>query len=493
LTLAADLRAAVAAGEPYPAERFAGRGIVICAGGARFFTCAWVAIGILRRHLGCTLPIEVWYLGAEEMSPAMRSLLEGEGAQPIDAFEVARRHPSGRFDGWDLKPYALLHSRFREVLLLDADNVPVRDPSFLFDRPDYAATGALFWPDIVRIARNNGIWALTGLDHHAGPSFESGQLLVDKARCWEALKLTLWINQRAEAFYALLYCDKDTFLIAWLLTRTPYGLVPHAPQLIEGTVCQRDPDGVVLFQHRNSAKWILFGSNPVIEGFQLEAECRALLRELTRRWDGHVFRLPTRGAACREAEAALARQRRFRLIRLGDRETPLDLTEDHQARHAGALEFYWHVEQGDAGLRLVLSYAGLRCCALARDEDGVWRGDYERPPYMPVLLAPAERAVVPAEAEDPLEATELADRLLALYSALPWDRETARDFAGAVRSLALLSPAMAERFRAAARAADGSPLRLALAEVALDALAPDGTRSDGALKHHFSTFDYERL
>jgi Mannosyltransferase putative len=128
-----QLTAAASADSPFAEHRFEGRGIVICAGGARLFTCAWVAIGLLRRQLACTLPIEVWYLGPEEMGPPMRGLLEQLGAQPIDALEVAKRHQVERLGGWELKPYAVMHSRFREVLLLDADNVPVRDPSFLFE------------------------------------------------------------------------------------------------------------------------------------------------------------------------------------------------------------------------------------------------------------------------------------------------------------------------------------------------------------------------
>jgi hypothetical protein len=73
--LRSKLAAAVIAQPPFPGGRFDGRGIVICAGGARLFTCAWVCAGLLRRHLGCTLPIEVWHLGPSEMGPPMRALL----------------------------------------------------------------------------------------------------------------------------------------------------------------------------------------------------------------------------------------------------------------------------------------------------------------------------------------------------------------------------------------------------------------------------------
>src|SRR4051812_40063337 len=44
---------------PYPGH-FKGKGIVICAGGVTYLTCAWVNITLLR-ETGCTLPIEIWY------------------------------------------------------------------------------------------------------------------------------------------------------------------------------------------------------------------------------------------------------------------------------------------------------------------------------------------------------------------------------------------------------------------------------------------------
>src|SRR5690348_12616508 len=85
--------AAIAAIPPYPAERYAGKGIVICAGGARLFACAYVAIGILRRILGCRLPIQLWHLGDAEIGPPMRSLLKDFEVEVIDAFDFTGRHP----------------------------------------------------------------------------------------------------------------------------------------------------------------------------------------------------------------------------------------------------------------------------------------------------------------------------------------------------------------------------------------------------------------
>src|SRR5215469_1938870 len=77
-----------------PVDRFDERGIVICAGGTRYFTCAWVLISILRRVHRTALPIQVWHLGRREMSDEMRILLSEEGVEIVDAEMVAARYPA---------------------------------------------------------------------------------------------------------------------------------------------------------------------------------------------------------------------------------------------------------------------------------------------------------------------------------------------------------------------------------------------------------------
>ena len=148
----------------YPKDRFEGRGIVICAGGTRYFTCAWVLISILRRVYQTELPIQVWHLGRREMSEEMRILLTGEGVEVVDAEAVVARYPARLAGGWPLKPYAIAHSRFREVLYLDADTVPLVDSQQAFSWDAYRDNGLLLWPDIVNIKATNPIWERLGLE-----------------------------------------------------------------------------------------------------------------------------------------------------------------------------------------------------------------------------------------------------------------------------------------------------------------------------------------
>jgi hypothetical protein len=478
--VAAELAVAAASEPQFPDGRFAGRGIVMCAGGARFFTCAWVCISLLRRELGCTLPIEVWHLGPEEMGPPMRALLDELGAHPVDALEVAKQHPVERLGGWELKAYALLHSRFSEVLLLDADNVPVKDPAYLFDRPEFRDTGALFWPDIVRISRDNPIWALSGLAWEDMPAFESGQLVVDKAKCWRALHLAHWINQRSGNFYNFLYGDKDTFLIAWRFLRRPFHLVRHQPKLLDFTLCQRDPDGALLFQHRNSAKWILDGDNPRIEGFQRQEKCLELLQELAALWDGRIFNPPPRSEQARRIEHGLAHTRDFRYVRVSSDERDLQLLSGHRiGRGATRAELYWHVEDGAEGPTLILGSGRQRSCALRCSPDGVWQGRALAKPCMPIELVPqpaANPAVKFATESTILDL--LLDRILELYESLPLDSETCRDLVGTIRTLAILDADLLERLQREAVAGNSSRLRTDVVALALDGLASSAQRPD---------------
>jgi len=167
---------------PYPEDRFHERGIVICAGGPRYFTCAWVLVWMLRRVHRVDLPIQVWHLGRREMSEEMRVLLEEMQVEVVDAETIVARFPARIAGGWPLKPYAIAHSRFREVLYLDADTVPLVDPRQVFDWDAYRRSGMLMWSDILDLRAGNPIWHDLGLAPRDCASVDSAILVVDKPR-----------------------------------------------------------------------------------------------------------------------------------------------------------------------------------------------------------------------------------------------------------------------------------------------------------------------
>jgi hypothetical protein len=268
---------------PQLPEIFGGRGIVICGGGVKYFANAWVCIRMLR-HLGCRLPIQLWHLGPKEVDPRMKAWVKPHQVECVDALRVRRRFPARILRGWELKPYALLRSRFEQTLLLDADNVPAQNPEYLFESPEFESTGAVFWPDYGRSARADPIWHSCGLPKPLEPEFESVQILIDKRRCWRALCLALWFNEHSDFYYRYLHGDKDTFCLAFRMLGTAYSLVEKPVVSLQGMMCQHDFEGNLLFQHRNSHKWELFAPNKSIPGFRYERKCLGFLKELRALW-----------------------------------------------------------------------------------------------------------------------------------------------------------------------------------------------------------------
>lgn len=272
-----------------PLGGYRGRGIVMCGGGTRYFTCAYVNIRILR-WLGCDLPVELWHLDEGEMNDAMRELVEPLGGTCVNASEVRRHHPVRRLGGWELKAFAMIHSRFREVLFLDADNVAAVDPTFLFNCPEYRQTGAIFWPDYGPLKPKAELWRILGLADRDEVDQESGQIVIDKKRGWKPLLLAMHFNEHSDFYYRYLWGDKDTFRIAWRLLHREYSMVPYPihkmtlPGHYSLAMGQHDFEGNLIFQHRNQDKWQLDGRNFRLPGFRHEDRCRRFLAELAERW-----------------------------------------------------------------------------------------------------------------------------------------------------------------------------------------------------------------
>jgi ADP-heptose:LPS heptosyltransferase len=263
------------------------RGIVICGGGIRYFVNAWICIQMLRR-LDCRLPIQLWYLGPRELDGRMQALLADRGVETVDAARLRRKVPARILDGWALKSYALLNSPFREVLFLDADNVPIVNPEFVFHTAEFAASGALFWPDTSEgVTTNPAIWRSCGLRMPGEPEFESGQMVFDKLRCWRALSLARWFNDQADFYFQHMHGDKETFHLAFRKLKQPYHLVPHPMTVVSGVLCQHDFNGRRIFQHRSRDKWDFKKESPM-KDLPFEAECHQYLAELRGLWDGTI-------------------------------------------------------------------------------------------------------------------------------------------------------------------------------------------------------------
>jgi hypothetical protein len=282
----------LAAVPTYPKKRYHGRGVVIAGGGDRFFPSLYVTIRALR-HVGCVLPIQVWYLGRNaEMPERRRALLAPFQVDCIDADKVRRRHAARRLDGWELKVFATLHSPFEELLYLDADSYPCRNPEFLFEQNDYKARGAIFWADGMAVD-NRLKWPAFGIpDPRRLGSIESGQFVINKRLCWQPLNLAWFYNDHSDYYYRYCYGDKHTFEAAWARCARPFVMWQPQSPWIGPAFVHSGPDRAPLFVHRCRDKFRFKEHHYITPQYRalpsyysslpMEQECWQWLTELAR-------------------------------------------------------------------------------------------------------------------------------------------------------------------------------------------------------------------
>ncbi|RMZ84737.1 hypothetical protein DV737_g984, partial [Chaetothyriales sp. CBS 132003] len=245
-----------------------GRGIVLTAGDDQ---AAYLLTSIpIMRQLGCTLPIEVMYLGDTDLSEDFRADLEAlEGVITRDIAQMVNDE-GWKLAGWAAKPFAILFSSFREAIFIDADSLFFRNPEVLFDDPAYQATGALFFRDRIIMPENKKRWLQQILPKpiskqakqsrfwtgDSGHMQESGVVVVDKWRHFMALLLITRMNgpdrdgNKAEGrvgVYDMVYGDKETFWIGWELVGDLDYAFHQGDAGIMGQLLHLDTDGKPLW------------------------------------------------------------------------------------------------------------------------------------------------------------------------------------------------------------------------------------------------------
>lgn len=254
--------------EPSSAE--ADRGIVMVAGGDLYGKLALQ--NVLRlRQLGCTLPVKVFYMGAEERATdSMDELANHATLIDVTTYDD-RLKPHVKPDGYRSKVFAVRYSGFKRVFLMDADNCPLKNVEYLFDLID-ENTAAVLWQDWCdpwhrvfdsawsRYEPKHMTYKSRFEQHGLQYEYESGQMVFDVERCAEALDDCIDFNMKPDTYW-LFHGDKDTYAIALTARGVPFRTVEHRPiigQKENGTggraklacLIQRDPrDGSPQFVH----------------------------------------------------------------------------------------------------------------------------------------------------------------------------------------------------------------------------------------------------
>ncbi|CAN6674588.1 alpha-1,2-mannosyltransferase Mnn2p [Trichomonascus vanleenenianus] len=230
----------------YPSGLYKGKGVVTLAGG-RYMPVLLTTIRMLRKR-SPDIPIEVFVADEKEFEPALcETVFPKLNAKCINlrekvGEEIWERH---NIHSYQLKVLALLMSSFEDVLLLDADSIPIGDVSHLFTEEPYASFGYVFWPDYWYRTTSPHFYEIAG--RKLGPrvrgnlsetnpemipqadrqgaipdkSTESGQVMVSKRKHYKSLLLATYYNLNGfDAYYKLLSQgtggegDKDTFIAA---------------------------------------------------------------------------------------------------------------------------------------------------------------------------------------------------------------------------------------------------------------------------------------
>lgn len=183
-----------------------GRGLVFTAGDnqAPFLLTSIPAM----RELGCDLPVEVFYLGDDDLSEDFRNDLEAiPGVITRDLSQMVN-DKGWALAGWAAKPFAILLSSFREAIFIDADSLFFTNPAVLFEDHAYISTGALFFKDRLIMPESKKRWLQKILPKpiskkvtqsrfwtgESGHMQESGVVVVDKWKHFVALLLVTRLN-----------------------------------------------------------------------------------------------------------------------------------------------------------------------------------------------------------------------------------------------------------------------------------------------------------
>jgi len=278
-------------------------------------------------------------------------------------------------------------------MLLDADNIPERDPTFLFDSPQFLETGALFWPDFGRLGPDRLIWDLCGIEYRDEREVESGQIVIDKERCWKPLNFALWYNEHSDFYYNYIYGDKETFHLAWTKLNVPYSMPNRDVEHINDLICQHDFFGHTLFQHQKKWNLDIHDDN---QSFLYRDECLGYLRRLQLVWSGKLSNVNRYDNPLSSVEEEKIVNELVTLTytyrRIGyDRRTIALLPNGHIGLGKNRLEEFWTLERNAAKWNLVISSGEEgRTCILERSEDSIWRGNWLKYEQMPVELSPTD-------------------------------------------------------------------------------------------------------
>jgi len=228
-----------------------GDGIVYL-GGGRYNQLVLISISMLRA-LGSKLPVEVIIPKRSDHDIDLCStILPAYNGKCKIMEDYLPELLTKNLGGFQLKNAALLVSSFKNILYLDADNIPTANPDYLFVNEPFLSKRMIMWPDLWRRSTSPSFYRVAGITYNAqhrvrnsffktdpkltspdGPSFhdclgtvadassETGQMMIDKEAHFSSLILSMYYNYYGPDYYYPLLSqgaagegDKETFIMA---------------------------------------------------------------------------------------------------------------------------------------------------------------------------------------------------------------------------------------------------------------------------------------
>lgn len=272
----------------YPKNTFEGKGIVMIGGGS-FLGTALTSIRALR-ETGSKLPLQLMLTSSDEYDKDVcEKLLPKLNGKCLIMEEIVGKETfqSLSLQKYELKVLGLFLSTFEEVLLLDADNLAVKDPDYILESKPYKEFGYIIWPDFWRQTISPYFYQIAGVEigepirkdgvapeepnkprsqsqlsdlEGAIPdsTCEAGQLAINKKLHHKSLLATVYYNLFGFKYYyhllgqgAVGIGDKDTFIAGLTVFRETYYFMKQRPLLFgydhkdgwqDTTMVQYDPE-----------------------------------------------------------------------------------------------------------------------------------------------------------------------------------------------------------------------------------------------------------
>lgn len=191
---------------------------------------------------------------------------DGDQEPAVDDVFFGDERLAQGFQSYWLKPLALFHTKIKEVILLDADAVLMRDPADLRTMSGYERTGTVFFYDRVYAMRRffnavtkNGMQMLQYIVHRfdykqfglQGPrpsqrlknsfaykeatahEMDSSMVLIDKRRAGKAMAILKHLILKVRFEFKFSWGDKEAFWLAYELAQQEYFFSPYGLSLLD--------------------------------------------------------------------------------------------------------------------------------------------------------------------------------------------------------------------------------------------------------------------